>query len=66
MEQVVDEQLEKFKYDLQSLINSCGIDNRYNIPDYILAEYFCGTLYDLGLLLYKMNKHSAQVDKQID
>lgn len=45
-----------FVSDLTSLINQYGLDNTYNIPDFILAEHLMTEIQNLNNTLVRMRK----------
>ena len=48
------ENFDEFKRDLTHLLNSHGIDDLTEIPDFLLAEYMWDNLVSLGSLTEKV------------
>ena len=45
--------IKEFKEDVESIINILGIDDYFEIPDYILADYLANQLEVLDILRNK-------------
>ena len=48
--------MDKFKKELEELINKHCVENRADVPDFILAEMVCGFIESIG----------AQIKKTLD
>ena len=48
--------MEKFKKEVEIIINALNIDNYFDIPDYILADYLANQLEVLDVLKTKKDK----------
>lgn len=45
--------MEKFKKELENLINRHRIENKCDMPDFILAEMICGIIKEIGFSVKK-------------
>ena len=53
--------IKNFKKEVEMLINKLGIDNYFNIPDFILADYLANQLEVLDVLKNKRDNLESQV-----
>jgi hypothetical protein len=49
-----------FQKELENLINIHSVDNEYNTPDYILAEYLINCLTTYSIIHSRMNWHERK------
>lgn len=47
---------DRFRQELESLINSCSIENESNTPDWMLADYLMTCLDDFADVMTKRDK----------
>ena len=48
--------LNKLEKAIEGILNAEGVDNRFNIPDFILAEYVLHCLDNLSIVINKSKK----------
>lgn len=54
--------IKNFKKEVEMLINKLGIDNYFNIPDFILADYLANQLEVLDVLKNKRDNLESEVN----
>ncbi|MBR3672845.1 MAG: hypothetical protein IKN65_00915 [Clostridia bacterium] len=50
------EKMDNFKKEMETIINKLGIDNYFDIPDFILADYLANQLEVLDIIKTKKDK----------
>lgn len=59
MIQSTDKKIQRLELDIKNIVNGLGLDNEFNVPDYILAKFTTMALFNFGASCLEKEKHEG-------